>query len=77
VISVHVAVNVTLADTVPVAGYVADAAYVLVPSNQPAKLYPVRVYVFAGVVKVALSRTEVGEVGADPEPPVPPAYEIV
>jgi hypothetical protein len=33
--------------------------------------------VFAGVVNVELSVTEVGEDGAVPDPPVPAAYEIV
>ena len=32
---------------------------------------------FAGVVKVAPSLTDVGEVGPDPDPPVPAAYVIV
>ncbi len=76
-ISVHVAVNVTFPETVPVEGYVAPAANVFVPSLQPAKLNPVRVYVFAGVVKLAFEYTLEGDEGAVPVAPVPPAYEIV
>ena len=36
--AVHCAVNVTLADTVPDAGYVAPAAYVEEPSLHPANV---------------------------------------
>ena len=38
VFAVHVAVNVTLAETVPDAGYVAAAAYVEEPSLHPANV---------------------------------------
>ena len=58
----------TLPATLPVTGYVAPAAYVLVPSLQPANEYPVRVKVLAGVVKVVPDVTEVGVAGAEPVP---------
>jgi hypothetical protein len=65
----QVALRVTLLVTFPVSGYVALAAYVFVPSLQPANEYPVREKGFAGTVKVEPLVTEVGVVGADPEPP--------
>jgi hypothetical protein len=50
---VHVAVSVTLpVTTTPDAGYVTPAAYVLMLSVHPAKVWPMRVKVFAGVVNV-------------------------
>ena len=50
--AVQVADKVTFAETVPVVGYVTPAWKTLVPSDQPAKVKPDRVNVFAGVVKV-------------------------
>ena len=76
VLAVHCAVSVTLLATVPEDGYVAAAAYVVEPSLQPANVYPVRVYVFVGVVKVDPDNTDTGDTGAVPEPE-PAAYEIV
>jgi len=73
VVAVHVAVNVTLPDTVPDAGYLTPAAYVDEPSLHPANVKPALVYVLAGVVNVPPYDTDVGDDGADPEPPVPAA----
>jgi len=70
---VQVAVRTTLPLTVPVAGYVAAARYTELPSLHPAKVYPSRVYVFAGVTNVAPFETETGDVGAVPVAPAPPA----
>ena len=59
------AVRATLLVT---AGYVAAAAYVFVPSLHPANVYPVRVKVLAGAVKVEPEVTEIGVVGDAPVP---------
>ena len=75
--AVQVAVKVTFAETLPVVGYVTPAWKTLVPSDQPAKVKPVRVNVFAGVVNVPPYVTAVGVVGPEPDPPVPAAYVIV
>jgi hypothetical protein len=62
------AVRVTLPVTLPVRGYVVFTAYVVVPSLHPANVYPVRVKVLAGAVKVEPEVTEIGVVGDAPVP---------
>jgi hypothetical protein len=69
VAAVHVAVRVTLAEIVPVDGYVADSGYVVEPSLHPANTYPARINVFIGVTKVDPISTVVGDVGSAPAPP--------